>query len=58
MQILDDKTTDEILASAIAELAKARAEMRCAEEDLKKIASRTSFLIVLANELINRQKGM
>lgn len=57
MQILDDKTDQELLESVIAELAKARAEMRCAEEDIKKIASRTGFLLVLANELINRQKG-
>lgn len=56
MQVLSDKTDGELLQSAIAELAKARAEMRCAEEDLKKISSRTGFLIVLANELINRHK--
>ena len=56
MQILDDKSDRELLQSLIAELAKARAEMRCAEEDIKKSSSRAGFLIVLANELINRQK--
>jgi hypothetical protein len=56
MQILDDKNNSELLQSVIAELAKARAELRCAEEDTRKIASRLGFLIVLANELINRQK--
>jgi hypothetical protein len=58
MQVLDDKSTTELLSSAIAEMAKARAELRCAEEDLKKAAGRIGFLIVLANELINRQEDM
>jgi hypothetical protein len=56
MQLLADKSSTELLQSAIAELAKARAELRCAEEDLKKSAGRIGFLIVLANELINRQR--
>ena len=56
MQILETKTQDELLQSLLAESAKARAELRCAEEDIKKAAGRIGFLIVLANELINRQK--
>jgi hypothetical protein len=56
MQVLADKSTTELLQSAIAEMAKARAELRCAEEDLKKAAGRIGFLIVLANELINRHE--
>ncbi|CAB4137469.1 hypothetical protein UFOVP327_27 [uncultured Caudovirales phage] len=56
MQILDDKSDKELLQSVIAEVSKARAELRCAEEDIKKAAGRIGFLIVLANELINRQE--
>lgn len=56
MQVLADKSNTELLQSVIAELAKARAELRCAEEDLKKAAGRIGFLIVLSHELINRQK--
>lgn len=56
MQVLAEKTATELLQSVIAEAAKARAELRCAEEDIKKAAGRIGFLIVLANELINRPK--
>jgi len=56
MQVLADKSNTELLQSVVAELAKARAELRCAEEDLKKAAGRIGFLIVLSHELINRQK--
>jgi hypothetical protein len=56
MQVLADKSNTELLQSVIAEVAKARAELRCAEEDIKKAAGRIGFLIVLANELINRQE--
>jgi hypothetical protein len=56
MQVLTEKSSTELLQSVIAEVAKARAELRCAEEDIKKAAGRIGFLIVLANELINRQE--
>ena len=56
MQVLAEKSSTELLQSLVAEVAKARAELRCAEEDIKKAAGRIGFLIVLANELINRQE--
>ena len=56
MQVLTEKSDTELLQSLVAEVAKARAELRCAEEDIKKAAGRIGFLIVLANELINRQE--
>jgi hypothetical protein len=56
MQVLAEKSNRELLQSVVAEIAKARAELRCAEEDIKKAAGRIGFLIVLANELINRQE--
>jgi hypothetical protein len=56
MQVLTEKSNTELLQSLVAEVAKARAELRCAEEDIKKATGRIGFLIVLANELINRQE--
>jgi len=56
MQILDDKTDNQLLISLLAELAKARNEIACAEQDLRKAQGRLGFLIVLSNTLINRQK--
>ena len=56
MDILDKKTDDELLRSMLGELAKATNEIRCAKGDLDKATSRLSFLLVLANTLIERQK--
>ena len=55
MDLLDRKTTDELLKSVLAEAAKARNEIKCAEADIHKAQNRLSFLLVLANELINRK---
>lgn len=55
MDIIDNKTDRELLESLLAEIAKAKNELRCARGDLDKAQSRIGFLIVLANELINRQ---
>lgn len=55
MDIIDNKTDQELLASLLAEIAKAKNELRCARGDLDKAQSRISFLIVIANELISRQ---
>lgn len=55
MDLLQDKTDKEILTSILAEIAKARNEINCAKGDIQKAQSRLSFLIVAANELINRQ---
>lgn len=54
MDILDKKTDKELLQSVVAELAKATNELKCAQGDLNKAQSRLSFLVVLANKLINR----
>jgi hypothetical protein len=55
MDILDKKTDDELLRSLLGEIAKANNELRCAKGDLDKATSRLSFLVVLANKLIERQ---
>jgi hypothetical protein len=56
MDVLGNKTNKELLKSLLAEIAKAQNELKCARGDLDKAQSRISFLIVLANDLINRQK--
>jgi hypothetical protein len=55
MDVLENKTNKELLKSLLAEIAKAQNEIKCARGDIDKAQSRLSFLIVLANELINRQ---
>jgi hypothetical protein len=54
MDILDQKTNDELLRSLLAELAKTSNELKCAKTDIDKISGRLSFLIVLANTMIKR----
>lgn len=56
MDLLDDKTDIDILKSVLAELAKSKAELQCARNDLEKINSRLSFNIVLVNRLIARKE--
>jgi len=56
MDIVDSKTDLEILKSLLAELAKSKAELQCARNDLEKINSRLSFNIVLVNRLIARKE--
>ena len=56
MDVLDTKTDKELLETLLPEIAKAANELRCAKKDLEKVNSRMSFLLVLANELINRQE--
>lgn len=55
MDLLDNKTDEQLLRSLIAELAKAKNELSCARADIDKITSRITFLLVVANTLINRQ---
>ena len=56
MDVLDNKSDQELLQSLIAEIAKSTGELRCARGDLEKAQSRIKFCLVLANELLNRQK--
>ena len=55
MEILDQRTTQELHKTLLAEIAKATNELRCARGDLDKATSRLSFLIMLTNKLIERQ---
>ena len=54
MEILNTKTQESLYKSIIQEAAKARNEIKCAEADIKKANNRLSFIVVLANELLNR----
>lgn len=56
MDILDQKTDDELLKSILAESAKAKNETFCAKKDLDKVQSRLDFILVLVNTLIKRQE--
>jgi hypothetical protein len=55
MDILENKTDQEIIRSLVGEAAKAQNEVRCAQRDLEKAQSRLSFILVLANKMIERQ---
>lgn len=55
MKILNNLKQSDLHKTLITEIAKARNEIRCAEADIKKVNSRLSFLVVLANELIQRE---
>lgn len=57
MEQLSNKTDADLERSILAEVAKAANELRCAEQDVKKAQNRLSFVIVVANELINRSQG-
>lgn len=56
MDILDKKTDRELEESLLAEVAKASNEIKCARQDLQKANNRLNFLLVVINNLINRQK--
>ena len=56
MTVIDSKTSDELLRSLLAEVAKATNELRCARGDVDKAQSRLTFTVALLNELIKRQE--
>lgn len=56
MDILDQKTDQDLLKSLLAELAKAKNELHCAKGDIDKISGRIGFLLAITNTLINRSK--
>lgn len=56
MKLLNNKTDSELFQSLVAEIAKARNEISCAQGDLNKAHNRINFLVAVANELIQRKK--
>jgi len=55
MDVIDNKSDKELLASLLAELAKASNEIKCAKGDIEKAQSRIKFINVLTHKLIERQ---
>jgi hypothetical protein len=55
MDVVDNKTDQELLKSLLAEVAKASSEIRTAESDIKKANNRLKFSLLLANTLIERR---
>jgi hypothetical protein len=52
-----EKLSDyDLYRSALAEAAKSLNEIRCAEADLRKANSRVTFLILILNTLLSRNK--
>ena len=56
MQIVKDKTNQDLLASLLAEVAKAQNEIACARGDLDKATSRLKFVLMVVNELKDRKE--
>ena len=54
MDVLDRKTTEELLRAILAEAAKANNELRCSLHDVQKAQNRLNFMLVLINRLIER----
>ena len=56
MDLIDQKSDDELVKSLLAEVAKATNELRCAQGDVTKSQSRLQFALVLLNNLIERKE--
>lgn len=56
MDVLKNKSDQEILESILAEIAKSTNEIRCASGDIAKANGRMTFAIAAINHLINRKK--
>ena len=55
MDVLQDKSQDDLIKSLLEEAAKASSELKCAQADIRKAQNRLSFILVLTNLMINRQ---
>ena len=53
---IDSKTSEDLLRSLLAEIAKATNELRCSRGDIEKAQSRLQFTVAVLNELIQRQE--
>jgi hypothetical protein len=56
MDLIDQKTDNELVKSLLAEVAKATNELRCAQADVTKAQSRLQFSVAVLNQLIERTK--
>jgi hypothetical protein len=56
MDVLEQKTRKELIQSLLAEIAKTKNEIRCAQADLMKATNRLGFSLLVLNKLINREE--
>lgn len=56
MDVLDNKTDEDLIRAILAESAKSLNELRCAQKDIDKANRRIQFLVMLANTLIDRKR--
>ena len=56
MDVIDQKTTEQLLQSLLAETAKASNELRCARGDIEKAQGRLQFVVAVLNNLIERKE--
>lgn len=56
MNIIDNKSTEDLLKSLLAEVAKATNELKCAQGDVNKAQSRLQFAVAVLNSLIDRKE--
>jgi hypothetical protein len=56
MDLIEHKNTKELLRSMLAEIAKAKNEIKCAQADLVKATNRLGFSLLVLNKLINREE--
>ena len=54
MEVLANKTDQELIHTILVEAAKANNELACARRDIDKAMNRQSFILVLINELQRR----
>jgi len=57
MEIVQDKENRELITSLLAEIAKSKNEVTCAQTDIHKALGRLNFSLVMLNELINRENN-
>ena len=55
MDILNNKSNEELHKSILCEIAKSKNEIACAKSDLDKANSRLTFVLAVANTLIDRK---
>jgi hypothetical protein len=56
MKILEALSDKQLAETVLAEIAKAKNEIKCARADIDKATSRINFLLVVANTMIDRSK--
>ena len=56
MDPIDRLTEEELISTLIQESAKANNELKCASRDIAKAQNRQSFVLLLLNRFMERQK--